>query len=82
MAEAKNPLIQHPVGSALYRFLGGALLGLFMLLIPYLIVPVALNVIPGAIASVFGLICGFLASRLGGRFIEGMVNLLGGSGLY
>jgi hypothetical protein len=62
----------------IYRFLGGAALGVFLVLIPILYYgsPVNLNLLQVGIASSLVLVCGLLSSVWGEKFIAAVMRWL------
>ena len=66
---------------AIYRFLGGAALGTFMVFIPYWFVPLETDFLHLGIAALLILLCGTLSSLLGEKFIESLAQALSDSGL-
>lgn len=82
MASEETDLKQHSIANVIYRFLGGAALGVFMVLIPFLLSSVELNWLTVGVASLLVALCGVLASLFGTRFINALVRSLESSGLY
>jgi hypothetical protein len=68
--------------NAVYRFLGGAALGTFMVVIPYLLSSIELNLLNIVIATLLVVSCGLLSSLFGKRFIAALIRSLESSGLY
>jgi hypothetical protein len=68
--------------NAVYRFLGGAALGTFMVVIPYLLSSIELNLLNIVIATLLVVSCGLLSSLFGKRFIAALIWSLESSGLY
>ena len=68
--------------NAVYRFLGGAALGTFMVVIPYLLSSIELNLLNIGIATLLVVSCGLLSSLFGKRFIAALIRSLESSGLY
>ncbi|MEM9449814.1 MAG: hypothetical protein AAGA75_14900 [Cyanobacteria bacterium P01_E01_bin.6] len=66
----------------LYRFLGGAVLGAFMVLVPYWLAPIDVTPLSIGVGSALVITCGLLSVRFGKQFFETLANLLGASGLY
>ena len=65
-----------------YRFLGGAVLGAFMVLIPYFLTSRELNLLDVGAALLLISSCGLLSSLWGKKFIEALMRSLESSGLY
>jgi DNA polymerase sigma len=65
-----------------YRFLGGAALGAFMVIIPYLLTSRELNLPHVGAALLLIASCGLLSSLWGKKFIEALMRSLESSGLY
>ncbi|MBW4649926.1 MAG: TIGR02186 family protein [Kastovskya adunca ATA6-11-RM4] len=82
MASEDTDLKKHSAAKVVYRFLGGAALGTFMVLIPYLLSSTELNLLNIGIAALLVVSCGLLSSLLGKRFIEALIRSLESSGLY
>ncbi len=82
MASEDTELKQHSAANVVYRFVGGAALGAFMVLIPYLLSSIELNLLNIGIATLLVVSCGLLSSLLGKRFIEALMRSLESSGLY
>jgi hypothetical protein len=68
--------------NAVYRFLGGAALGTFMVVIPYLLSSIEFNLLNIGIATLLVVSCGLLSSLFGKRFIAALIRSLESSGLY
>jgi hypothetical protein len=68
--------------NAVYRFLRGAALGTFMVVIPYLLSSIELNLQNIGIATLLVVSCGLLSSLFGKRFIAALIRSLESSGLY
>lgn len=66
----------------LYRFFGGAVLGAFMVLVPYWLAPINVTPLSIGVGSALVITCGLLSVRFGKQFFETLANLLGASGLY
>lgn len=82
MASEDTDLKQHSAANFVYRFLGGSALGLFMVIIPFLLSSVELNLLTIGAASLLVVSCGLLSSLLGTRFINALIRSLESSGLY
>ena len=65
-----------------YRFLGGAALGTFMVLVPYFLTSRELNLLDVGAALLLIASCGLLSSLWGKKFIEALMRSLESSGLY
>jgi hypothetical protein len=82
MATEDIDLKHHSAANFAYRFLGGSALGIFMVLIPFLLSSVELNLINIGVASLLVVSCGVLSSLFGTRFINALIRSLESSGLY
>lgn len=82
MASEDIELEKHSATNIVYRFLGGAALGTFMVSIPYLLSSIELNLFNIGIAILLIVLCGLLSTLLGNKFIEVLIRLLESSGLY
>ena len=65
----------------IYRFLGGAALGTFMVSIPYWFLAIETDFLHLGITALLVISCGLLASFFGDKFIESLAQALTGSGL-
>ncbi|MBD2038637.1 hypothetical protein H6F76_27160 [Leptolyngbya sp. FACHB-321] len=79
---SEDSKLQKQSTNVAYRFLGGAALGTFMVLIPYLLTFRELNLSHAGAALVLIASCGLLSSLWGKKFIEALMRLLESSGLY
>jgi hypothetical protein len=82
MASEETELKKHSAANVVYRFLGGAALGTFMVVIPYFLSSIELNFLNIGIATLLVVLCGLLSSWFGKRFIAVLIRSLESSGLY
>ena len=82
MASEETELKKHSAANVVYRFLGGAALGTFMVVIPYFLSSIELNFLNIGIATLLVVLCGLLSSWIGKRFIAVLIRSLESSGLY
>jgi hypothetical protein len=82
MASEETDLKKDSAANVVYRFLGGAALGTFMVVIPYLLSKRELNLLNIGIATLLVVSCGLLSSLWGKRFIAALIRSLESSGLY
>ncbi len=82
MASEDIELDKHSAANVVYRFLGGAALGTFMVLIPYLLSSIELNLLNIGIAILLVVSCGLLSTLFGNKFIEALIRSLESSSLY
>ncbi len=67
---------------AIYRFLGGAALGAFVVAIPILYgSSIDLSLVQVSIASALVISCGLLSSVWGEKFVDTVMRVLDGTGL-
>jgi ABC-type dipeptide/oligopeptide/nickel transport system permease subunit len=72
---------QASVTKVIYRFLGGAALGAFLVAIPILYgSSIDLSLVQVGIASVLVISCGLLSSVWGEKFVEIVMRMLDGAG--
>ena len=82
MASEDIELEKPSAANVVYRFFGGAVLGTFMVLIPYLLSSRELNLLNIGIAILLVVSCGLLSTLFGKHFIKALIRLLESSGLY
>ena len=81
MPSEETDLEQSSITQVIYRFLGGAALGAFVLAIPILYgASINLSFVQVAIASVVILSCGMLSIVWGEKFINTVMRVLDGTG--
>ncbi|MEA5581777.1 hypothetical protein VB620_10560 [Nodularia harveyana UHCC-0300] len=67
---------------AIYKFIGGAALGIFVVSIPILYgSSTDVNLFQVSMASLLIIVCGLLSSIWGEKFINSVMNVLNSSGL-
>jgi hypothetical protein len=72
---------QDSVTKVIYRFLGGAVLGAFVVAIPILYgSSIDLSLVQVSIASVLVISCGLLSSVWGEKFVDIVMRMLDGTG--
>jgi hypothetical protein len=72
---------QASVTKVIYRFLGGAALGAFVVAIPILYgSSIDLNLVQVGVASVLVISCGLLSSVWGEKFVDIVMRMLDGTG--
>jgi hypothetical protein len=72
---------QASVTKVIYRFLGGAALGAFVVAIPILYgSSIDLNLVQVVVASVLVISCGLLSSVWGEKFVDIVMRMLDGTG--
>lgn len=72
---------QASVTKVIYRFLGGAALGAFLVAIPILYgSSIDLSLVQVGIASVLVISCGLLSSIWGEKFVDMVMRMLDGTG--
>ena len=82
MASEDIELGKHSAANVVYRFLGGAALGTFMVFIPYLFSSIELNLLNIGIAILLVVSCGLLSTLFGNKFIKALIRSLESSSLY
>jgi CDP-diglyceride synthetase len=82
MTPEDTRLKQYSVATTIYRFLGGCVLGILLVFIPYSITSIELNPLNLGVASLLVLLCGVLASVLGQRFLAALTRSLESSGFW
>ncbi len=82
MASEDIELEKHSAANVVYRFVGGAALGTFMVLIPYLLSSIELNLLNIGIAILLVVSCGLLSILFGNKFIAALIRSLESSSLY
>ena len=82
MASEDIELEKHSAANVVYRFLVGAALGTFMVIIPYLLSFIELNLLNIGIATLVVVLCGLLSILWGKKFIKALIRSLEASGLY
>lgn len=68
--------------NSIYRIAAGAVVGTFLVLVPYSFLAVKLDLLHIGLAILIVLSCGVLSGLWGGKFVESLTRLMNSSGLY